>query len=372
MNILYHIISVNFYGSLLILITFFIRTLFSKYLSREFIVFLWEIAILRLLIPNIFYSELSPWNTNLNSSTVTAISAFNTNIFSMIWICGFAFLFIFFSFVYINNIHKWKSASAVDNSLTAGWYLKHKEASGISIKKCVTIQKPLTYGIMKPVILLPSSVCDLDEKSIFSILEHEYQHIKNRDLFKKILIIFVLCIHWFNPFVWLLYHFLNKDLELLCDKKVISHLTTEERKTYALTLLLFSTKTPARNFSPELCKGSLKERIAYIVHPVKRNQFQLPLMLLCLLPVFINLCGKETINQNEQITISPSLPASNITSSESNKENTINYLYDTTENGTLTGTYTTTYTDDFGNDITIEREGKTLHMNFTTGEIIEK
>ncbi len=55
------------------------------------------------------------------------------------------------------------------------------------------------------------------------ILEHEFIHIKRFDAVTKLLLITAVSLHWFNPFVWVMYILLNRDIELACDETVIKH-----------------------------------------------------------------------------------------------------------------------------------------------------
>ena len=47
----------------------------------------------------------------------------------------------------------------------------------------------------------------------------------------------LLCLHWFNPTVFLLFLLVNRDMELLCDERVLSRRATSSKRAYALTLL---------------------------------------------------------------------------------------------------------------------------------------
>lgn len=55
-------------------------------------------------------------------------------------------------------------------------------------------------GLFKPKIYLPSSV---EEQEQSYILMHEQHHIRRFDYIIKALAFVVLCIHWFNPLVWI-------------------------------------------------------------------------------------------------------------------------------------------------------------------------
>ena len=46
-----------------------------------------------------------------------------------------------------------------------------------------------------------------------------------------------LCIHWFNPLVWLAYGLSEKDMEMSCDEAVIRELGPGVKKAYTTSLL---------------------------------------------------------------------------------------------------------------------------------------
>ena len=101
------------------------------------------------------------------------------------------------------------------------------------------------------------------------VLYHEFTHIRRFDLLAKLVTITAVCIHWFNPFVWLLYFFFNRDLELSCDDCVVKHFG-ETKSAYANTLIGMEEK---KNFSTPLCnhfsKNAIEERITAIMKSKK-------------------------------------------------------------------------------------------------------
>jgi beta-lactamase regulating signal transducer with metallopeptidase domain len=100
-----------------------------------------------------------------------------------------------------------------------------------------TIAVPLTYGIWRPVILLPKIISSKDEWRLKYILAHELVHIKRFDTLRKWLLAAALCIHWFNPLVWAMYVLANRDIELACDEAVVRAFGQTSRSQYALALI---------------------------------------------------------------------------------------------------------------------------------------
>ncbi len=99
------------------------------------------------------------------------------------------------------------------------------------------IASPMLIGFFRPRIILP--VGEWEDKELSYIFVHELIHYKQRDMFYKWLIQIVVCVHWFNPFVYLLEKEVNKSCELSCDEKVISVLDDTARREYGDTLISF-------------------------------------------------------------------------------------------------------------------------------------
>ncbi len=107
-----------------------------------------------------------------------------------------------------------------------------------NIYLCDNIKTPFILGVFKPKIYLTS---DINASQIASVISHEKSHIARLDHIWKPLGFAVMCIHWFNPFVWLSYNLFCRDIEYACDERVIKSMEREEKKDYSETLLSLST-----------------------------------------------------------------------------------------------------------------------------------
>jgi len=43
--------------------------------------------------------------------------------------------------------------------------------------------------------------------------------LRRRDYLVKFAAYSILCLHWFNPFVWLAFNLMGADMEMSCDEK---------------------------------------------------------------------------------------------------------------------------------------------------------
>lgn len=103
---------------------------------------------------------------------------------------------------------------------------------------CDRIQTPFILGVIKPHIYLPSNLTDEQQSSV---LAHEQAHLKRGDHLWKPLGYLLLAFYWFNPFCWIAYILLCRDIEMACDEKVIRDMDLEEKKVYSRVILSFST-----------------------------------------------------------------------------------------------------------------------------------
>ena len=119
-----------------------------------------------------------------------------------------------------------------------------------------------TVGTVKPVIFLQKEHAEGD---LYWILKHEMTHIVNKDLWIKLLLEFVCCLHWFNPFIYFLVYKIKFLSETSCDEKVIKGCTDEEKQIYMDLLDRNRGNNTLRGLAgstAESDKGEIDRRIA--------------------------------------------------------------------------------------------------------------
>ena len=100
------------------------------------------------------------------------------------------------------------------------------------------IGSPFVMGFIRPKIYLPSV---LSEQEQGYIILHEQHHIRRGDHLIKALAFIALCIHWFNPLVWVAFVLSSKDMEMSCDEAVVKKLGEGIRADYSASLLSLAT-----------------------------------------------------------------------------------------------------------------------------------
>ena len=195
------------------------------------------------------------------------------NIWKTIYLAGAVVCFAWFAVSYGRSLRRFATAVPVTGLDVEKWLAEHKCARKISIRRTKAVDTPLTYGLRKPVILLPKNL-DLTEKATIEyVLEHEYTHIRRFDQLYKFIMVLAVCIHWWNPIVWLMLYFFNRDIELSCDERVIGHGGTEEKKAYAMALLRMEERRPrSETFCSSFSRNPNEERILAVIRMKKQTR----------------------------------------------------------------------------------------------------
>ncbi len=95
-------------------------------------------------------------------------------------------------------------------------------------------QTPFILGIIKPKIYLPSNLC---EEYTDYVIAHERAHIKRCDHIIKPIGFALMSVYWFNPFIWLAYALLCRDIEAACDQRVLMQSGEQIKKLYSEALI---------------------------------------------------------------------------------------------------------------------------------------
>ena len=141
---------------------------------------------------------------------------------SLIWLLGIAAMAIYSAVSYILLRRKLVGSVLLRDNI----YL----ADGIG--------SPFVMGFIRPKIYLPSA---LSEQEQGYIILHEQHHIRRGDHIIKALAFIALCIHWFNPLVWVAFILSSKDMEMSCDEAVVKKLGEGIRADYSASLLSLAT-----------------------------------------------------------------------------------------------------------------------------------
>ena len=152
-----------------------------------------------------------------------------------LWLLGAVCFFIYYLGKYICFLTEVQSGRfEMNGSIWTEKFERLKLEKGIPnvvIAGSSFIPTPCTYGIKTRTILIPAGMINsFCEKEMDFILQHEFYHVIHRDLLKKLLVLLLSSIHWFNP----LFHLLRENLaswqESVSDEEVTKGFDEFEKK----------------------------------------------------------------------------------------------------------------------------------------------
>ena len=292
-----------------------VARLLLKKAPKVFSYALWSVALFRLVCPFSFESIFSLISINTQTipqdimyaqtpqihSGVTAIDQAVNNslpapvafasanpmqiwiaLGEAIWLFGIVVLILYSIFTTVRLYAKLKSARFITDN----------------IYELDRIKTAFVFGIINPKIYLPT---DLSETERAYIIKHEQAHIKRLDHIVKPIVFLILCIHWFNPLVWIAFFLMGEDMELSCDESVIKEMGSDIKKDYSASLLSLSTGRRIIGGCPlAFGENNTKGRIMNILNYKKPGFWVVILAVIAVLAISIGLMSNP---QKEQLTV---------------------------------------------------------------------
>lgn len=135
------------------------------------------------------------------------------------------------------------------------------------------IASPCTWGVLSPVLLLPSAGDAWPESARRSALLHELAHVRRRDMVSSLIARLACIVHWYNPLVWLAAAHARNLQERACDDAVLR--AGAIPSDYAQFLLdvaarMSGVSSPSRS-AIGMAHSSLRARIVAILDPQARR-----------------------------------------------------------------------------------------------------
>ena len=322
----------SFSGAVFITAVVMIRAAAINKLPKKTFLVLWELVMVRLLIPFSIPSVFSVYTlvthglssaalpevtTDYNMPVVEGVFAAtggmeqppadilsSVSLWFIVWCAGMIPAALFFVISYLRCLMEFRTALPVRSHYVEKWLEQQTLKRPVLVRQSDRISTPLTYGIFRPVILMPKKTDWKNEKQLQYILTHEYVHIYRYDTVTKLLAACALCVHWFNPFVWVMYRLFNRDIELACDESVIRQFGEKSKSAYSLMLVnMEAAKSGLLPFCNNFSKNAVEERITAIMKMKKTSLFAICIAAMLIVGVTTTFATSAAGSDRESNTV---------------------------------------------------------------------
>lgn len=268
-----NLLEMSISASVMVIVVLLVRFCGKKHFSKTFIIVLWDLIVVRALLPfqiplrniPIFRQEVSKIKMAENSiallqaavdekgfnkfatDVVHKVGRINSpwkwqDVILFIWMTGAICLLIRFLRIYRREYKLLKQCRPVQNETAGRLIRKFSLRRNVHLYEGCSFPSPVTYGIFCPKIVLPEDLEGVSRVDIRNMVVHELVHIQRYDVAKRYILAAVLCVHWFNPLIWMMYHFYQEDQEMACDEQVLRKMAGQESKNYIYTMIKMSSK----------------------------------------------------------------------------------------------------------------------------------
>jgi len=170
----------------------------------------------------------------------------------------------------------------------------HKLGRSVRLLQCSSpLAMPLTWGILRPVIVLPSGATLWTEDRCRIVLSHELAHIARHDWLLQICAEVTRCFYWFHPLVWLASARLRQESKRASDDAVLRSGIAPSHYASQLLDLARTLENSGRLWSTALAiarPSNLERRFAAMLNPSinrrtlsARTRFLVPFLALTFL-----------------------------------------------------------------------------------------
>ena len=143
-----------------------------------------------------------------------------------------------------------------------GEALSHRLSAEAGIRRAVAVRVhesipgPMTFGILRPVVMLPLDATAWNEEELCRAMIHELEHVRRGDWLSLYIARIVRALYWFHPLVWIAWRRLSLEAERACDDAVLRR---SEAAAYATQLVLLAERLASTATPPLLAMAACRD-----------------------------------------------------------------------------------------------------------------
>ncbi len=250
----------RFKSLLLIILILIVRKFLNKNAFKSASIILWALLFVYLICPYQILIKIEEFNSNSIFNFILYILSYIDSILRLLakkvsyvlyprnrYIVAL-FVMSYVLYKYVNFDKTMKNSKIIHDDKCLDYIKSFKLRRTVSIYINNNLKTPVTYGLLKPKIIMQSYILQ-DEELLKYVMMHELTHIKKFHILFNHIVNFVACVFWCNPLLIISLKYLEQDIEIFTDKEVISRLgdTLETRKDYCKSMFQLMSNSVKRD-----------------------------------------------------------------------------------------------------------------------------
>lgn len=196
-----------------------------------------------------------------------------SSLLRLVWLAGIVVLLVPMgrSVVELRRLARralpWAEGAARLRSLASDAAMRRR----VDVLVSEALPTPVTYGFVRPVILLPMDAMHWSAADLDRALIHELEHVRRGDWLLHLLARTACAIYWFHPLVWTAWRRLGVEAERACDDAVLQR---SEGPAYAEQLVALARRLRPDARQPLLAmagRSDLSTRVHAILDLTQRR-----------------------------------------------------------------------------------------------------
>lgn len=250
----------NIKSFLLIILILLVRKYLNKNTFKLAMIILWAILFVYLICPYQILIKIEEFNSNKVFNFILYILSYMDSVIRLMSqkasyvlypinryiVTLIIFCYVLYKYIKFNKVMNNSKIIHDDQCLDYIKYFKLRRTVSIYINN--NLKTPVTYGLLRPKIILQPYILD-DEELLKYVMMHELTHIKKFHILFNHIVNLVACVFWCNPLLIISLKYLEQDIEIYTDKEVISRLgdTIETRKEYCKSMFQLMSNSVKRD-----------------------------------------------------------------------------------------------------------------------------
>jgi TonB family protein len=217
----------------------------------------------------------APASAGARATAATPAVSISWPIVAMSIIGGGAMLRLGWLVLGLAHLRRLRSAGIRAEASGAPESLQLVEDAGAEVRYVPSLRQPVTFGIRRPVVLLPETLPSMPPAIQRAVIVHELWHVRRRDWTWTLAEEALRSVLWFHPAIWYLVSRVQSAREEVVDE--LSVLSTNARRSYLEALLAFADEPAVHPAAPFAKRRQLFNRMLLI----SREAMMSPRRIVC-------------------------------------------------------------------------------------------